>query len=616
MFYQRFLTASVSLLWLSSPFGNLQVAAAVTKSTSNPACVPSGALLPHPTDLSQSEYIKDATKYLSKSLDDAIAGKIKSGWDVANTSFSIALVSPNGGLEDEGLKTGILWEYHHLGEKNVNGTKHLDGDSQYLVGSVSKVFSDLLLLKSDIDLYDPITKYLPQLKGSGSSPIDWDSITLMSLSEHLSGIPANTIGALQFYFLESLYLALGFPPLEMSDYPKCGVAGLNKACTPEELLEELVHSHPVAEPYSRPVYSQLSFTLFSLVLANDTGKDYAQMLDENVIRPLGLKNTGVSPGNDERAVIPNVEQQGWGAEYGYNAPGGGLYSSLNDLSTLVTSILDHTVFDNPQAVRRWLQPKSSTSSLSTLVGQPWEILRTSNMTPEHPHTIDIYGKSGGAPGYISQINIIDQYGIGVVLSTAGPMDSTAAYIINEAVLSALLPAIEKETRKQAGMYIGEYISQEKASEKAGEYAPIKFKTSMDDGPGIKLDSLTRNGSDILEGVRTIWATSLAMIGPLTSEMRMYPTGVEKSVPKVGNENLVEQDWRINFDLLPYGNDQKSELPGLGRLEALCTSWQTVDWLYYAGMPMDRIVFTVDKEAGEVVGVEFPFLRSGLIQKKK
>ncbi|KAK2868083.1 hypothetical protein FQN49_003169 [Arthroderma sp. PD_2] len=611
MFFQQFLTASASLLWLSSP-----VAADATKAASNPACVPSGALLPHPTTLSQSKYIKDATKSFAKSLDDAVTGKIKSGWDVANTSFSIALVSPNGGRDDGDSKTGILWEYHHLGEKKVNGTKHLDGDSQYLVGSVSKVFSDLLLLKSDVDLYDPITKYLPQLKGDGSSPIDWDSITLISLSQHLSGIPANTIGALQFYFLEPLYLALGFPPVKKGGYPTCGIVGLNKGCTPEELLEELAHSHPVAEPYSRPIYSQLSFTLFSLALANDTGKDYAQMLDEKVLRPLGLKNTGVSPGNDERAVIPNVEQQGWGAEYGYNAPGGGLYSSLNDLSTLVTSILDYSVLPNPQAVRRWLQPRSATSSLSTLVGQPWEILRTSNMTPEHPHTIDIYGKSGGAPGYISQINIIDQYGIGVVLSTAGPMDSTASYIINEAALSALLPAIEKETRKQAEMYVGEYLSQKKADEKDAEYAPIKFKTSMDEGSGIKLDSLTRNGSDILEGVRKIWATSLAMIGPLTSEMRMYFTGVEKPVSNKSNKNLVEQDWRINFDLLPYGNELKSDLPGLGRLEALCTSWQTVDWLYYAGVPMDRIVFTVDKEAGEVVGVEFPFLRSGFMDKSK
>ncbi|EFE44488.1 beta-lactamase, putative [Trichophyton verrucosum HKI 0517] len=579
-------------LWLLLPY------AATTLSASVPGCVPSGALLPRPTELNQSQNIKDATERLSRSLDDAVSGRIKAGWDIANTSFSVSIVSPNGGDP----KTGILWEYHHLAEKNVNGTKHLDSNSQYLIGSVSKIFSDLLLLKSDVDLQDPITKYLPQLKNA-SSPIDWDNISLLSLSEHLSGIPANT---------KPLYRALGFPPLNKSDYPPCGIADLNKGCTPEELLTELVDSHPVAEPYERPVYSQLSFTLFSLALANETGKDYAQMLEEQVIRPLSLRNTGFSPGEDKRAVIPNVEQQGWGADYGYNAPGGGLYSSLNDLSTLVTKILDYSILQSPQATRRWLQPRSATSSLNTLVGQPWEILRTSGMTPKYPHTIDIYGKSGGAPGYISQINVIDQYGVGVVLSTAGPLDSKAAYIINEAVLSAILPAVEDEARKQAGMYVGEYTSQKGDNEDATDNAPIKLKTIIDNGTGIKLESLSRNDSDILEGIRKIWSATLSTVGQLASEMRVYPTGIERLA--TNDKSLVEQDWRINFDLIPNVNEQASDLPGLGKLEALCTSWQTVDWLYYAGVPMDRIVFIVDKEAGRVVGVEIPFLRSGFIQK--
>lgn len=43
------------------------------------------------------------------------------------------------------------------------------------------------------------------------------------------------VGVLQFYFLEPLYLALGFPPLNKSDYPPCGIADLNKGCTPEGL---------------------------------------------------------------------------------------------------------------------------------------------------------------------------------------------------------------------------------------------------------------------------------------------------------------------------------------------------------------------------------------------
>lgn len=38
--------------------------------------------------------------------------------------------------------------------------------------------------------------------------------------------------------------------------------------------------------------------------------------------PLGLTNTGVSPGDTAKVVIPplSTAEQGWGANYGLNAP--------------------------------------------------------------------------------------------------------------------------------------------------------------------------------------------------------------------------------------------------------------------------------------------------------
>lgn len=106
-----------------------------------------------------------------------------------NASFSLALVTP---FDDEAGADGgrPIWEYHHLAEANERGTKKIDGDSQYLIGSISKLISDLLLLRSDINVDEPITKFLPQLK-SDSSPIRWNNITLSALGQHLGGIPAN-----------------------------------------------------------------------------------------------------------------------------------------------------------------------------------------------------------------------------------------------------------------------------------------------------------------------------------------------------------------------------------------------------------------------------------------
>ena len=152
-------------------------------------CVPYGPLVPRPTDLGKAKIIQDATAKLSQTLDDALAGKIKAGFDVDQTSFSIGFISPQGGNATL-ANSGLLWSYHHLGKNNVNGTKIADENSQYLIGSVSKLFTDILLLKSNINLDDPITKYLPTLQGS-QSLIQWDNITLSALTNHLAGIPAN-----------------------------------------------------------------------------------------------------------------------------------------------------------------------------------------------------------------------------------------------------------------------------------------------------------------------------------------------------------------------------------------------------------------------------------------
>lgn len=125
----------------------------------------------------------------------------------------------------------------------------------------------------------------------------------------------------EFYDLQPLYESLGLPHLNQSDYPNCGVVGLpgSKSCTEQDILTSLLSTHPVAPVNSRPVYSQLSFLIISLALERATGKNYSQLLHETVIQPLQLTNTGVSPGDSDRAIIP-PGMSNWGSDVGLNAP--------------------------------------------------------------------------------------------------------------------------------------------------------------------------------------------------------------------------------------------------------------------------------------------------------
>jgi actin-related protein 6 len=135
--------------------------------------------------LDSSQLLSDAAANLSSILDNAIAGSINAGWDTSNVSFSLALVSKD--QEHPGVP---LWEYHHLSKANTEGTKELGRDAQYLVGSVSKLVSDYVLLQTGVDIDVPVTTYIPEL-GKPGSKIKWDGITLRMLGSHLAGVPAN-----------------------------------------------------------------------------------------------------------------------------------------------------------------------------------------------------------------------------------------------------------------------------------------------------------------------------------------------------------------------------------------------------------------------------------------
>lgn len=292
--------------------------------------------------------------------------------------------------------------------------------------------------------------------------------------------------------------------------------------------------------------------------------------------------------------------------------GGGLYSSLRDLSTLTARILDESIFPTPEMTRRWLKPQSMGPLSSNLVGQPWEIQRTDNLIPENPHVVDIYAKSGGANGYVSQLSVLDQYGVGFVVLTAGPREASVESILNDALISSLVPAIDREARIQAQRYTGEYSTTGQADTPENNET-VSISLATDHGTGLKILSLQRNGSDILGGILKLWDSMIPQTGILNPDFRLYPTGIMNYSET--DKDIVFEDWRINFDIIPSDNAVMSELPGQGTLSShICSSWQLEGWLYYGGEALDRIVFKVDHRKGTVVGVDIPFLRSTLLTK--
>jgi len=567
----------------------------LTKALSKDYCTLPGPLLPKPTGLATSSAVAGAGSKLSDLFDNIANGSLQAGFDPRNISFTIGMVS----LSDP----HPLWEYHHLAPANTDGIKTPDGDSEWMIGSVSKVFTELILLKLGLNVNDPIHKYLPQLK-SNSSETDWNSITLASLANHLSGIRMN-FGYPEIYEVVPAFEALGFPHLNPSDFPTCAIAGLNKACDPEQLIEALKNSsHPVVNPYDRPVYSSISFTLLSYALQAATGRNYTQLLRDEVLTPLNLTHTGNLPGNATNAVIPATQPNSWGVDYGDNAPGGGLHSSLNDLARLAHTILTRTALPNPAEVRTWLQPTGFAGSANTLVGAPWEIYRTPDLTE---HNVDIHAKNGGALAYVARMALLDSYGVAFVAFTAGGKGNEALDPIFEAALATFVPAIEQAARHEAQQYVGAY-SQD------GGNVTGSLVLDMDDGPGLKVRKISRDGADMLAAIQTVWDLQPVSPGTLSTDFRLYPMEITREASRVWNGeeiNVVEEDWRMTIapGASRPGNGTSS-LPkaGGGIWSSQCAAWQSVDTLYYGGEPIDRFVVVKDRKRNVVVGIESPALK--------
>ena len=139
-----------------------------------------------------------------------------------------------------------------------NGTDYdVDGDTQFAIGSVTKVFTALLLAdmveRGEMKLDDPVQKYLPD---SVRMPAyQGKEITLLHLATHTSGLPRDCSGDL-YSFLSRCKLK--------------------------------------QPPGTRKEYSNLGVGLLGHVIALKAGKDYETLVVERICRPLGMNYTHIT----------------------------------------------------------------------------------------------------------------------------------------------------------------------------------------------------------------------------------------------------------------------------------------------------------------------------------
>lgn len=286
----------------------------------------------------------------------------------------------------------------------------------------------------------------------------------------------------------------------------------------------------------------------------------------------------------------------------YESSGGGLVSSLADLSKFTYALLTRSLDLTPTQIRQWLKPEAYTGAYSA-VGLPWEIFRPLNLTPAHPHPVTVYGKGGGAQLYSSQLNVVDEYGLGLIMLSAG--NTGASIFLSDALLATFVPAADDASRDQAEKeYARTFKSKCSQSQNTTLEATLKL-----DNDSLVVSAIRDNGKDVFAGIKTMWGLTMGQYtSTFGSTVRLFPTDLSRTT-QMNGKNVTGEVWRLWPE---FGDPPQSDLPGSKLEYDNCLQWSLGDWVHYGKEPLDRVVFYKDADE-HVVGFEMPFLRSGILQ---
>lgn len=257
-------------------------------------------------------------------------------------------------------------------------------------------------------------------------------------------------------------------------------------------------------------------------------------------------------------------------------------------------------------ILRWLKPSAYAGGPSNAVGMPWEIHRSSSLTPAHPHPVTLTSKDGAALAYRSSMMMADEYGVGFLTLTAGPMNVMP--LLSAAMVETFVPAVDEATRAHAKT---QYARSFKSVSHSNSSVSARF---ILDNDSMVIESIERDGKDILHGMINIFNDTMGQFSaPMTTPLRIFPA-VEMDEPatvqEFNDDIVVAERWTVMPTLLDPAPE--SDLPGGGFGQDLCLAWTVVDWIHYGSEPLDRLIF-YKNDKGEVLGFEAPFLRSGVLK---
>lgn len=295
--------------------------------------------------------------------------------------------------------------------------------SKYRIGSISKTFTAVLVLKAVEDkkltLQQTLDKWFPTIPNA-------HKITLQHLLRHRSGIHNFT---------------------ENEDFLSWNTQAKTKA----EMVEIISKGGSVFEPDTQAEYSNSNYVLLSYILEAVYGKPYAEILQTYIVQPVGLQHT---------YVFGKINTQNNECK-SYNFIGNWKEESETDFTiplgagAIVSAPTDLTKFADALFAGKLLQPESLETMKTVKDGFGLGLF------PIPFYDKSGYGHTGGIDGFRSVYAHFDDGNISYALSSNGTM-----FDINDisiAVLSAIygkpydIPTFSKSTYEVRSSDLDQYL---------------------------------------------------------------------------------------------------------------------------------------------------------------
>ncbi|MDE2924198.1 MAG: serine hydrolase [Acidobacteriota bacterium] len=199
----------------------------------------------------------------------------------------------------------------------------------YDLASLTKVIATTTLMMRRVEsgalaLDGTAASYLPELQGS---PVG--GATLRDLLAHSGGLPCCT----------ELFRELG--------------EGLDRDETRARYLEHIAATKLEVGPREKSIYSDLGVLMLGEILERESGRGFAELVQDEILDPLGLADTGYLPADSLRQRIAPTEFDAWrgrlphGEVHDENthalggiAPHAGLFGTARDVAVFAQAMLN------------------------------------------------------------------------------------------------------------------------------------------------------------------------------------------------------------------------------------------------------------------------------------